>query len=197
MFYQYTKFDFVHFVHKCKSSATFTTVALLFMVWLTWKSNTCHLKVSSFEKRSGFDITKTICGLDPRLIERCVSKQKVVLARCSYVKTRILGSTNFHHTCFTMKYPFDCCVDNIWCWSDFVYFATKRWWWPSLKNTINKFFENWNICFAPLIVYGIYLEFFPKISLTIPTTYIYFVEIDCVFFQKKWCFDFWIFDNNF
>ena len=72
MFYQHTKFAFVHFVHKCKSTVTFTTAALLFMVWLTWKSDTCHLKVSSFGNQSGFDITNAICGLVPGLIERCV-----------------------------------------------------------------------------------------------------------------------------
>ena len=72
MFYQHTKFVFVHFVHKCKSSVTYTTVAFQFMFWLTWKLDTCHLKVSSFGKRSGFDITNAICELVPGLIERCV-----------------------------------------------------------------------------------------------------------------------------
>ena len=39
---------------------------------MTRKSDTCHLKVSSFEKRSGFDITNAICELVLRLIERRV-----------------------------------------------------------------------------------------------------------------------------
>ena len=51
--------------------------------------------------------------------------------------------------------------------------------------------------FPPPIVYRIHLELFPKIVLTILTTYIYFVEIGSVVFQKKWCFDSYIFDNNF
>ncbi len=67
---------FIHFLHRCKNSITFTAVALLFMVQFTWILDTCYLKVDSLETWSGFDIINAISGLALGLIERYEVKKK-------------------------------------------------------------------------------------------------------------------------
>lgn len=68
MFYEYTKFVLVHF----------SIETLLFIVKLTWRSDTCHLQVNSFTKRDWVDITHAMCRLAPGVIERYITSSFVM-----------------------------------------------------------------------------------------------------------------------
>ena len=102
------------------------------------------------------------------------SRQKAVLRPCSYMKANISGANKYSSSMFHHEIPFWLLCRKYMLLIRVWVFYDKKMVVALVEKHSKQIFWKLKYFFSTLIVYGIHLELFPKIALTILSTYFFF-----------------------